>query len=875
MKTDEIRERYLAFFESRGHTRRPSDVLVPPDDPTVLFTPAGMNQFKNQFLGIGPLEFERAVTCQMCLRTGDIGNVGVTAYHHTFFEMLGNFSFGDYFKRDAIHWAWEFLTSNEWLGLAAERFSATVYLDDDEAYNVWRDEIGLPESRIRRDDEYENFWPAGAPSNGPDGVCGPCSEIFYQPDGGGELVEVWNLVFTQFNRVGDPPENLNPLPKKNIDTGMGLERTAAVLQGVQSNFEIDLLRPLCQATGEVLGVAYDFQAEEGRALRRVADHVRAITFCIHEGVEPGNEKESYVVRQLLRRALLEGYLLGHQEPFLHELVPAVVDAMRAGYPDLIQTAEPVANVIREEERQFLDVVDRGVHKFQGLSKSAASESRQVITGEEAFDLHQTDGFLIELTESLAARAGLSVDRERFDVLMEQQRKVSGAGAFLDSVMVAGPLDELRNRVGPSTFTGYEEIESPATILGVIAGGELVDTWDEVGDSAVIGVVLDQTPFYGEAGGQVGDTGVLQGDSCLFEVTDTQRDGELLLHLGHLRSGSIGPTTSLVARIESDRRSGIRRAHSATHLLHHALRKVLGPAAMQRGSKVEDDALRFDFAHKQPVAEEELRAIEDEINTRISEGAAVSTELMDLESAREAGAMALFGEKYPDRVRVVRMGEFSTELCGGTHLANSGQVGLCRIISEDPVAKGVRRISALTGPRALSQIRDSEGILQRLSMLLKTRAQDLPDRIESLQDELKDARKQLQQLNRATLADAAGSLSADAEEVDGVRIVVHIATGVDRDGLRDFVDQLRGTSDPVAILVAAEIEGKVALTAAISKDLIDRGLNAVDCVRAAAQLVGGGGGGRPDLAEAGGRDPENIDQALQAGAAYYRQQLASS
>lgn len=875
MKTDEIRERYLAFFESRGHTRRPSDVLVPPDDPTVLFTPAGMNQFKNQFLGIGPLEFERAVTCQMCLRTGDIANVGVTAYHHTFFEMLGNFSFGDYFKRDAIHWAWEFLTDPEWLGLAADRFSATVYLDDDEAYNVWRDEIGLSESRIRRDDEYENFWPAGAPSNGPDGVCGPCSEIFYQPDNGGEPVEVWNLVFTQFNRVGDPPENLKPLPKKNIDTGMGLERTAAVLQGVESNFEIDLLRPLCRSTGDVVGVAYDFHAETGRALRRIADHVRAVTFCIHEGVEPGNDKEAYVVRQLLRRALLEGYLLGHQDPFLHELVPAVVDTMRVGYPDLVQSAEPVANVIREEEIQFLDVVDRGVHKFQRLSETASSENRQVITGEEAFDLHQTDGFLIELTESLAGRAGLSVDRERFEVLMQQQREVSGAGAFLDSVMVAGPLDDLRNRVGTTTFSGYEDIESPATVVGVIAEGELVDMWDQVGDTAVIAVVLDQTPFYGEAGGQVGDTGVLQGDSCLFEVTDTQRDGELLLHVGHLRSGSIGPATSLIARIDSDRRSGIRRAHSATHLLHHALHKVLGSAAMQRGSKVEHDALRFDFAHKQPVTDEELRNIEDEINARISEGALVSTELMDLESARAAGAMALFGEKYPDRVRVVRMGDFSTELCGGTHLANSGQVGLCRIISEDPVAKGIRRVSALTGPRAISQIRDAEAVLQRLSSLLKTRAQDLPDRIETMQGELRDTRRQLQQLNRASLADTAGSLSADAEEIAGVRLVIHMAEAVDRDGLRDFVDQLREKSAPVAILVAAEIDGKVALTAAVSKDLIDRGLNAVDCVRVAAQLVGGGGGGRPDLAEAGGRNPDKIDEALEAGAAYYRQQLSDA
>ena len=383
MKTDELRETFLAFSESKGHTRRPSDVLVPPQDPTVLFTPAGMNQFKNQFLGIGSLEFTRAATCQVCLRTGDISNVGLTAYHHTFFEMLGNFSFGDYFKTEAIHWAWEFLTGSDWMALDPDRFTATVFHEDDEAFRIWNEEIGLPESRVRRDDEYENFWPAGSPSNGPDGVCGPCSEIFFDT-GVGEPVEIWNLVFTQFNRIGDPPDNLQPLPKQNIDTGMGLERMAAVMQGVSSNFEIDIMRGLCEAAGEVVGHDYSFDAETGRPLRRIADHVRAVTFCIHEGVEPGNEKQSYVVRQLLRRALLEGYLLGRHEPFLHQLVPAVVDAMSAAYPDLARSAEPVANVVLEEENQFLDIVERGVGKFQKLAESAESEGRSVISGDEAF-----------------------------------------------------------------------------------------------------------------------------------------------------------------------------------------------------------------------------------------------------------------------------------------------------------------------------------------------------------------------------------------------------------------------------------------------------------------------------------------------------------
>ena len=872
MNTDEIRERYLAFFESKGHTRRPTDVLVPPDDPTVLFTPAGMNQFKNQFLGVGPLDFTRAATCQMCLRTGDIGNVGVTAYHHTFFEMLGNFSFGDYFKTEAIQWAWEFLTGADWMSLDPDRLSATVFLDDDEAYRTWHDEIGLPESRIRRDDEHENFWPAGSPTNGPDGVCGPCSEIFYDT-GEGEPVEIWNLVFTQFNRVGNPPDNLRPLPSKNIDTGMGLERMAAVMQAGRSNFEIDSLRPLCEAAGEVVGADYSFDGEHGRPLRRIADHARAVTFCIHEGVAPGNDKQSYVVRQLLRRAMLEGYLLGQHAPFLHQLVPAVVTAMKAAYPDLVQSADPVANVILEEENQFLDIVERGVGKFEKLAAAAGSEGRDQITGDEAFDLHQTDGFLVELTEALAARSGMTVDRDQFDARMKQHMAGSGSGAFLDSVMAAGPLDELRNRIGGTEFLGYDTTEETVRIEGVIAAGELVATWSETGETATAAVVLDQTPFYGEAGGQVGDIGQLTGDGVVFNITDTQRDGELLLHIGHLESGALSSGDQLTASVDSQRRSGIRRAHSATHLLHHALHIVLGQNAMQRGSKVERDALRFDFAHKQPVTAEEIRRIEDEINARVAEGASVTTEIMALEDARQAGAMALFGEKYPDDVRVVQMGEFSTELCGGTHLSNTGQVGLCRIVSEEPVAKGVRRISALTGPRALEQIRHTESIVKELTVAMKAPAEDLLGRIESLQEELKDTQKQLQQHSRSAIAGTADTLIDGAEVIDGVRIVAHRAEGVDREGLRDFADQLRDKASPVALIVAAEVDGKVALTAAVSRELIDRGLNAGECVRAAAQVVGGGGGGRPDLAEAGGKDPSRIDEALEAGVAVYRATLA--
>ena len=876
MKTSELREKYLTFFEEKGCVRRPSDVLVPRDDPTVLFTPAGMNQFKNQFLGVGPLEFSRATTCQKCLRTGDISNVGVTAYHHTFFEMLGNFSFGDYFKREAIHWAWEFLTQSKWLGLDADRLTVTVYKDDDEAYNIWHEEIGLATSRIRRDDEHENFWPAGAPTDGPDGVCGPCSEIFYHPPTGGKEVEIWNLVFTQFERVGSPPDNLRPLPQNNIDTGMGLERTAAVLQGVESNFEIDILRPLCEAAGQTIGLQYAFDAPHGRPLRRIADHIRAVTFCIHEGVAPGSETESYIVRQLLRRALLDGWLLGRREPVLHLLVPAVGEAMKSAYPEIVETVESVTSSVEAEEDQFFDVVERGLTRFNQSVERARSAGSSTISGHDAFTLHTQEGFLIELTEALAARHNLSVDRTEYNRLLDKHVDDSGRGGFTDAVMAEGPLDALRKTSGGTTFLGYEQTEATCEVVGIIAERQLVESLVEVGHELPVGVVLNQTPFYGEAGGQVGDCGLLtSADGCRFRVLDTQRDGELLLHLGHLEQGELKLGMSLTATVESDRRGGIRRAHSATHLLHHALRSVLGSGATQRGSKVEDDVLRFDFAHRQALEPDELRAVEDEINLRIAEGAAVTTELMDLQAAREAGAMALFGEKYPDRVRVVRMGDFSTELCGGTHLANTGQVGVCRIVSEDAVARGVRRITAVTGRKAIERIRAAEDLLRQLSTLMKTpQPEDLPRRIEQLQSELRDTRKELAKFTRESAAGQVEELLNNAEEVAGTRIVTCIPEGGTRESMRDLVDELRNRKQPVAILLGCEVDGKVALIAAVSRELVAQGVKASDCIRVAAREVGGGGGGRPDMAEAGGRDPAGLPAAMQAARDFYRQQLES-
>ncbi len=871
MKTDELREKYLAFFESKGCVRRPSDVLIPRDDKTVLFTPAGMNQFKNQFLGIGPLEFTKATTCQMCLRTGDISNVGVTAYHHTFFEMLGNFSFGDYFKKEAIHWAWEFLTTKKWLGLDPERLNVTVYLDDDEAFQIWNKEIGLDPSRISREDEGENFWPASSPSQGPDGVCGPCSEIYYLPPGSEKTVEIWNLVFTQFNRVGAPPNNLHPLPKKNIDTGMGLERCASTLQGVLSNFEIDILKPMCIAAGNAVGLKYEYAAAHGRACRRIADHVRACTFAIHEGALPGSDKENYIVRLLLRRAALEGYLLGKRDPFLHTLVPNIVAGMKAAYPEIAQTVSSVANVIKQEEEQFLTIVDRGMPKFQRLAEKAKS-GNGVFSGEAAFDLHQTDGFLVELTESLATQSGLTVDRARFEECQKEHEKKSGSGAFSNSVMAAGPIDSLRKQ-GGTEFLGYEVTQATSKIVGIISNQQLVESFSVVGHTEPIGIALDRTPFYGESGGQVGDVGTLSADGLEFDVLETQKDGDLWLHIGTLKRGKLTVGQTVTAIVDADRRAGIRRAHSATHILHHALRQTLGPQATQRGSKVDRDVFRFDFTHNQPVSDAELQIIETEINTRIAEGASVTTKLLPIDEAKSLGAMALFGEKYPDRVRVVSMGDWSIELCGGTHLSSTGQVGFCKLVAEEPVAKGVRRISAVTGPKALEKTRQLESLVKELCVQLKAPADELAKRVAALQDEVRDTKRELSKLNSQAAAGTIDDLIAQAESINGVRVVIHLAENATRDSIREMIDLIRDKAAPAAILIGAVIEGKVSLNAAVSKDLIAQGLHSGDCVKTAAKVVGGGGGGRPDMAEAGGKDPSKLAEALKAGADYFRSKLA--
>ena len=860
MKTDELREKYLEFFQTKGCVRRPSDVLVPRWDPSVLFTPAGMNQFKDHFLGRCKLEFTRATTCQKCLRTGDIDNVGRTAYHHTFFEMLGNFSFGDYFKRDAIHWAWEFLTSKKWLALPPEKLSVTIYLDDDEAAGIWLNEIKVPLDRLQRLGEDENFWPANAPSQGPDGVCGPCSEIYFHTPFG--QVEIWNLVFTQFNRVGDPPDNLRPLPSKNIDTGMGLERTASVLQGVESNFHIDILRPLVEAAGEVCGVRYVPEDESGRRLRRIADHVRAGTFAVHENVYPGNKKQGYVIRRLLRRAVLDGHQMGVRQPFLHQLVARVAELMKKPYPELGETVSRVARVIEKEEANFLATIDAGLERIERVFDQMKQQRRGVVAGAEAADMFQTHGFPPELFETLAAERNLAFDWKGFREEMEQHGIESGGGQKIE-LFRHDPLEALKKALHGSRFLGYDTLEvADAKVVGIIASDQLCDQIDEVDHEQPVVVVLDKTPFYGEMGGQVGDTGEIAGADFHFEVIDTLVDGAFTLHRGHLREGRIELGATATARVDVGRRQAIRRAHSATHLLHYALQKHLGKHALQQGSKVDEDWLRFDFANPAAVSSEELIRIENEVNDKIFAAEPIGSTELPLAEARKAGATMLFGEKYPDVVRMVAIGELSKELCGGTHLGNSAQVGIFKIIAEESVAAGTRRITALTGRKVLESIRRIQTLLGRAAGSMRVPPEELPERVEALAKELRQLKKQ------AAAGPKGGpgldQLIAEAAEIGGVKVVIAEVPGGPNE-LRQLIDQLRRKAAPVAVLLAnrQEEEKKVTLIAGLSRDLVERGLDAVKWVRAVSGVVDGGGGGRPDMAQAGGKLPDKLPEALAA------------
>jgi alanyl-tRNA synthetase len=892
MTTDDIREAFLDFFASKGCVRRPSDVLV-PNDPTVLFTPAGMNQFKREFMGLGDPSFKRAATCQKCIRTGDIENVGKTPRHMTFFEMLGNFSFGDYFKREAIHWAWEFLTRN--LAIPVDRLTVTVYLDDDEAFDIWNKEIGLAPDRITRMGEDDNFWPAGAPTHGPDGVCGPCSEIFYHGDGI-EEVEIWNLVFTQFNRVG--PGQLEPLPAKNIDTGMGLERLAAVMQKVPTNFEIDIFKPLVAATSEHLGLAYNPQTLDGIRIRRISDHARALTMTIHENVKPSNEKQGYVVRRLLRRAVLDAYQMGRREPFLHQIVPTVAQVMGRPYPELLDSVPRIQTVIKEEEEQFLRVVENGLRLLNDVFRKTKAAGSDVIPGDQAFDLQQTHGIPIEITESLATDQNLTIDQPGFLAARKRHAEVSRGTTEAAAVFTAGPLDALKKsyHLG-NEFLGYAATSAEAKVIGIVEQNRLAESasispefepgFVETPDNgrtlpgnrpkptpASIVLVLDRTPFYGESGGQVGDIGTIKGQGFVFQVMDTRKENDFTLHVGKVTEGTVTLNATVKAEVDLERREAIRRAHSATHVLHHALHIHLGKHAQQAGSKVEPDRLRFDFANPEAVGRDRLRLIEETVNHRVLKGEPVSWTTMPIAEAKQLGAMALFGEKYPDVVRVVSMGDFSRELCGGTHLDNVGQVGLFKVIGEESVSAGTRRITALTGKAALELIRQEERDLAEIAGALKVPTHLASERVAALIEEVKELKKQATR-RKAEVAPKTSpdELLASATEVGDAKVVVASLGSESPDDLRQLIDALR-RKQPVAlaVLLASSAEGKVNLAAGLTPDLIAQGLNAGQWLKAVAPVVGGGGGGRPDLAQAGGKQPDQIPAALEKAVAFAREKL---
>ena len=941
MKTDELREKYLDFFETKGCVRKPSDVLVPTWDPSVLFTPAGMNQFKDHFLGKVKLEFTRATTCQKCLRTGDIDNVGRTAFHHTFFEMLGNFSFGDYFKEEAICWAWEFLTEKKWLGIEPQRLSVTVYKDDDEAHGLWKDKVGLPDDRIVRMDEDENFWPASAPSEGPDGVCGPCSEIYYHLDDGSD-VEIWNLVFTQFNRVGDPPNNLKPLPSKNIDTGMGLERTASVLQKVPTNFHIDSIFPIVEAAADVVGVRYDYDSDDGRRLRRITDHARACSFAIHENVYPGPKDAKYVVKRLIRRAVLDGYQMNLREPFLFKLVPAVAEASKAAYPELGETLKRVADVIKSEENAFFGTIDGGMRRIEQLFQQMRDEEAVMVPGHEAAELNTTYGVPPELLQTLSAEQNFTFDWAGYGKAMDKHAEISGKGR--GELFQTGPLETLKEALRETPFVGYESTEAEATIKGIITGsggkdddGQLLSHVDRPAETE-IRLVLDHSPFYGESGGQIGDTGTILGDRFEFVVTDTQRHAGLIVHHGKLVRGELHEGHKCRAIVDAQRRSALARAHSATHILHYALHKNVGDHAQQQGSKVEEDRLRFDFTNQSAIEDETLLRIEQDVLTQVQAGEPIQWKTVPLTDARKAGAMMLFGEKYPDPVRMVSMGDFSKELCGGTHLTNTSDVESFELVVEESVSAGTRRIVALTGDRAKSHRTQMHETLGQIASVLGCTAEQATAAAMHLMQEVRSIKKEInsgkpgdhpadfsvpaqaetidtKQYNRVrqavrditrrlnvsseesperlrallderakllkelTQVTAGGKLSADdlisdGEQVGQTLLVVAETPGANPNVMRGWIDQIRKKHDgETAVLLATVQSEKVVLIGGLSKSLVDRGLKAGDWVGAAAKAVGGGGGGRPDMAQAGGKDPSKLPQALTAAKDAMREQLA--
>lgn len=864
--SSELRQAFLDFFATRDHETVASSSLVPTNDPTLLFTNAGMVQFKDVFLGGERRNKQRATSTQRCVRAGgkhnDLENVGYTARHHTFFEMLGNFSFGDYFKREAIHYAWEFLT--EVLKLPPERLWCTVYQDDDEAAKIWLEDIGVDPARFSRLGEKDNFW-----SMGDTGPCGPCTEIFYDhgpevaggppgsPDEDGDrYIEIWNLVFMQFERAADG--TMSPLPKPSVDTGMGLERLAAVMQGVHSNYEIDLFTSLIKDAATLTHT----DDLENKSLRVIADHIRACAFLVADGVLPGNEGRGYVLRRIIRRAIRHGYRLGMQTPFFHRLVESVDREMGAAHPAIRERRAHVERVLLQEEERFAETLTQGMR----LLESAVAEipAGAQISGETVFKLYDTYGFPEDLTADFARERGLTVDHDGFEAAMNAQRERARSASRFGGSGESAQLQSAVNRfvaeknIVPTEFLGYEAAETAAKVIATFGeSGELLESLSADQTAAVL---LDRTPFYAESGGQVGDTGILEDAAMRFEVSDTQKFGAYVVHFGALIGGALTKGQSVTARIDSDRREAIIRHHSATHLMHAALRQIIGDRVQQKGSLVAPDRLRFDFTHFEPVTEAQMRDIELAVNTQIRANAAAETRLMAFDEAIAAGALAFFDDKYGDEVRVLRLGDFSVELCGGTHVRRAGDIGLFKITSETGVAAGVRRIEAVTGQAALDWVEATEQTLATIADLLRAGRIDAPAKVSQLIEKTRNLERENQSLRQRVASGQSRNLTEEAQSIPGGKLLVARLDGLDAKTLRDRADQLKDQFGSAVVVLGTVDDDKVRLVVSVSKDLTDQ-YRAGDLIRPIAEAVCGRGGGRPDFAQAGGSDPAALDAAL--------------
>lgn len=871
--TAEIRQSFLDFFYSKGHQVVASSSLVPENDPTLLFTNAGMNQFKDVFLGLDKRAYSRATTAQRCVRAGgkhnDLENVGYTARHHTFFEMLGNFSFGDYFKHDAINFAWEYLTSPQWLGLPKEKLWVTVYETDDEAYNIWNKEVGVPVERIIRIGDNkgapyasDNFW-----AMGDTGPCGPCTEIFYDhgehiwggPPGspeedGDRYIEIWNVVFMQYNRLADG--TMEKLPRPSVDTGMGLERISAVLQHVNSNYDIDIFKILIAKTAEIVG-STDLT---NKSLRVIADHIRSCAYLIADGVIPSNEGRGYVLRRIIRRAVRHGHLLGAKEAFFYKLVPTLIEVMADAGKDVKNKQADVERLLRLEEEQFARTLERGLT----LLDEALSEVKDgILSGEVAFKLYDTYGFPLDLTADVCRERNIAIDEEGFEREMEAQRlRAQAASQF------GVDYNNVVRVEGETKFEGYGESESLAKIIALFYDGKSVEQIS-AGQSAVI--VLENTPFYAESGGQIGDHGYLTAQGVVFNVKDTQKYGRVFGHIGELEQGTLSVGQTLNAVVDSERRNRISLNHSATHLLHAALRQLLGTHVVQKGSLVSDSALRFDFAHPEAISKEQLTDIERLVNQKVRANFLIQTDIMDVEAAKAKGAMALFGEKYADQVRVLTMGDFSIELCGGIHAKRTGDIGLFKIISETAVAAGVRRIEAVTGENAIDWMLNQQHVLEQCAELLKSDVNVLTDKIQQLQDKAKKAEKELQGLKEKAAMQAGSDLVKSAIKINGVSIIAHQFNGIETKSLRVMVDDLKNQLGSGIIVFTSILDEKVNLVVGVTSDLTAK-VKAGELVNLMAQQVGGKGGGRPDMAMAGGSRPENAAQAIKAAQDWLNENL---